>query len=300
MNATAAELPPEPQELVEILAENAYNVAARQRVSDTRPSGRVSPNDTDAEPQRSSKAQHGFPPYKELPDKDKQDYRNTAIETLKMIHGIGYRIERSRAGITPGNKGGQTGAQSPEIIDQINSLNLSSAIATWQARDPDEWKQNPELYRRLGRRVLKLGEPLLAYDVLTEGLKAEPADVLLRQQLGLALARSGATQRGNSILTQLRADGHRDEETLGILARTHKDLWAHAATKPEGNQQLRLAHKFYHEAYQQSRGYYSGINAATLALLLGRNDEARALAQEVRQACVNELKKLPATSGDRY
>jgi uncharacterized protein HemY len=106
---------------------------------------------------------------------------------------------------------------------QIESLNLPAAIALWQSRVPEEWSENPELYRRLGRRVLKLGEPLLAYDVLTEALKEAPHDVEVRQQLALALARSGATQRANAILTQLRDEGHRDEETLGILARTHKD-----------------------------------------------------------------------------
>jgi hypothetical protein len=41
------------------------------------------------------------------------------------------------------------------------------------------------------------------------------------------------------------------------------------------NRQLKLAYKFYHEAYKLNHGYYSGINAATLALLLGREDEAK-------------------------
>src|SRR5207302_612035 len=49
-----------------------------------------------------------------------------------------------------------------------------------------------------------------------------------------------------------------------------------------------------------NRGYYSGINAATLALLLGNKDEARALAQRVREACLAELKTLPKDSQNRY
>ena len=182
----------------------------------------------------------------------------------------------------------------------INGLNLPSAIALWMSHDPEEWASTPEIYRRLGRRVLKLGEPLLAYDILTEGLKNEPADVEMRQQVALALARSGATQRSNAILTQLRAEGHRDEETLAILARTHKDLWTHATGKTDRAQQLKLAHKFYHESYKLNRGYYSGINAATMALLLGKKDEARALARKVRAACLAELKTLPKNSDYRY
>jgi class 3 adenylate cyclase len=136
--------------------------------------------------------------------------------------------------------------------------------------------------------------------VLTEGLKSRPADVPLRQLVALALARSGATQRANTILTQLRAEGHRDEETLGILARTHKDLWTNATTTAERSRQLKLARKFYYEAYKLNRGYYSGINAATLALLLGKKEEARTLAQKVRAACLGELKSLAEDSEYRY
>lgn len=33
-------------------------------------------------------------PYEELPDSEKEYDRNTAIETLKLILSLGYRIER--------------------------------------------------------------------------------------------------------------------------------------------------------------------------------------------------------------
>ena len=178
-----------------------------------------------------------------------------------------------------------------ELVDQIGSLNLASLLALWHSRSSDEWANTAEIYRHLGQRVLKLGEPLLAYDVLTEGLKTSPMDVRLQQLLALALARSGATLRANALLMRLREQGHLDEETLGILARTHKDLWAQAATSVERKRQLRLAHKFYAEAYKLNRGYYAGINAATLGLLLGNNDRAYALAREVREACVKEIER---------
>jgi class 3 adenylate cyclase len=286
MDTTGIDLPAEFQELVELLAENAHDVRARQRQTKTRSS---------AKPR--AKSRSGSPPYEELPDKEKQDYRNIAAETLKLILSSGFRLDRSQTDTTDAD-GDLSRSFTAQVADQINTLNLSALIALWRARRPERWTS--DLYRRMGRRILKLGEPLLAYDILTEGLKANPADVALRQLLALALARSGATQRSNSILTQLRAEGHRDEETLGILARTHKDLWSHATNRTERNQQLRLAYKFYDEAYRLSRGYYSGINAATLALLLDREEESRALASEARQACLAELKTLPVQSGDRY
>ncbi|HEY8204765.1 MAG TPA: TRAFs-binding domain-containing protein [Pyrinomonadaceae bacterium] len=282
------------QELIETLAESAYGLRARQRVEPARLAAAVD----DATANRDGEPT-AFPPYEELPESEKQDYRNTAIETLKLIRGLGYRLEPKgpKAVDSDGQFAPSAAAQN---LDQIASLNLSSLLGLWQARSPEEWANTPGIYRRAGRRVLKLGEPLVAYDILTEGLKNKPRDVELRQLLALALARSGATQRANAILTQLRAEGHRDEETLGILARTHKDLWMLATTKTEAKRQLKLAHKFYHEAYKLNRGYYSAINAATLAVLLGNKDEARTLAQKVREACLAELKTLRRDSSDRY
>jgi len=277
-----AELPAHLQELAETLASKVYAVRARQRLArSANKGGAVAP---------------AYPPYEELPDAEKQDYRNAASEALRAIVEAGYRLDRIA------NQATETALRAqPELNrERIGSLNLWSLIAFWQARVPEDWAATPGIYRAVARRVLKLGEPLLAYDILTEALKNKPADVELRQVLALSLARSGATQRANSILTQLRHEGHRDEETLGILARTHKDLWMHATTKTEANRQLKLAHKFYLEAYNLNRGYYSGINAATLALLIGKEDEAKALAKEVRDACLVELKSLPKNSGNRY
>ncbi|MGZ8847134.1 MAG: TRAFs-binding domain-containing protein [Pyrinomonadaceae bacterium] len=289
MDTTDIELPKDFQELVEIMAEKTYDIRVRQRVSKTRP-----PAGVRAETEPPVKVR----PYDELSDREKQDDRNNAIETLKLILSLGYRLDRATP--DPASEGDLTQVPSTQAFDHVDALNVQSLIALWQAHTPEDWEKTPELYHRLGRRLLKLGEPLLAYDILTEGLKAQPAHVQMRQQMALALARSGATQRSDAILTQLDEQGHRDEETLGILARTHKDLWTKAPTKSEGNRQLRLAHKFYHEAYKLSRGYYSGINAATLALLLGRNDHARGLAGEVRRACLSELKTLPRESENRY
>ncbi|HEX5704617.1 MAG TPA: TRAFs-binding domain-containing protein [Pyrinomonadaceae bacterium] len=285
MHTPERDLPKNLHELIESLAENTYNIHARQRLANAKSSA--------------ARSATAFPPYEELPDAEKQDHRNTAVETLKLILNRGFKLEPPKLAL-PSEEGKGPKAAETATLALIDAVNLPSAIALWLSHDPEEWAQTPEIYRRLGRRVLKLGEPLLAYDILTEGLKNEPADVGMRQQVALSLARSGATQRSNAILTQLRAEGHRDEETLAILARTHKDLWTHATVKTERTRQLKLAHKFYLESYKLNRGYYSAINTATLALLLGKKDEAGALAQQARSACLAEIKTLPANSEHRY
>ena len=84
MNQSHAELPENLQELVETLAANLYEVRARQRLSEIRPLGRA----TDSDDSKSA-----FPPYEELPETEKQDDRNTAIETLNLLLKLGYRVE---------------------------------------------------------------------------------------------------------------------------------------------------------------------------------------------------------------
>jgi class 3 adenylate cyclase len=134
----------------------------------------------------------------------------------------------------------------------------------------------------------------MAYDTFAEGLRRFPSDRRLRQQLALALARTGASRRANQVLQDLAREGHRDEETLGLLARTHKDLWADSDDPDERRRHLRLAGGYYREAYALSGGYWSGINAATVALLLDARDDAAALANRVREQCLRLL-----DTGDR-
>jgi len=159
--------------------------------------------------------------------------------------------------------------------------------------------QTAEACCQAAEKLLKSGAALLAYDALAEGLKQFPADARLRQLVALALARSGASRRANEILSELAREGHADEETLGLLARTHKDLAADALDEHERQEHLKLAFQFYRDAHDQSRGYYSGINAATMALLLGQRDDAMALARGVREQCIN-LRQADPNRGDNY
>jgi hypothetical protein len=115
----------------------------------------------------------------------------------------------------------------------------------------------------------------------------------------LAQVRCGATERANRILTELLDEKHADEETLGLLARTHKDLGLFAADLVERQRRLRLSRDLYLEAYRQHGGHWTGINAATLSTLLGEQDRGKDLAREV----LDSLKKRQALehrAGDAY
>jgi class 3 adenylate cyclase len=184
-----------------------------------------------------------------------------------------------------------------QLLKRTESADLSELMSIWRSRLPEEGSGSPALFRCLGERILAHGEPLLAYDVVTAGLATWPRDTRLRQLQGLALARSGATDRANAILEDLRREAQPPEETLGMLGRTYKDLAIAAATPDQRDQFLKRAAETYAEAYRTSGGYWSGINAATMNLLVGQTAQANELARKVREQC---LKEVEGRTGDSY
>jgi class 3 adenylate cyclase len=147
---------------------------------------------------------------------------------------------------------------------------------------------------------LRRGEPLLAYNAVQEGLALWPYSLRLRQLKGLATARSGDTERANMLLRELADSGHADAETLGILARTHKDLALRASDAAGRAMHLGAAFGIYQRAYEDARSGgsaadvgYTGINAAAIAVLQGELASARRIAHEVRAHCLRAAEAQP-------
>lgn len=269
--------------LAEILARNSHDIWVKQRLDD---GWRYGPqHDLDRQEHPCLVA------YSDLPDDEKQSRRLTVLETFKAMLALGYHVE---AGDNANPSSlfledqdlavmlqGLTGSSD---LSLTSLLDLRREIIRIQPRSPD-------IYRAFGDAILQLGEPLMAYDVLAEGLKYWPQDLRLQQLLALSLARSGGTVTANQLLLHLVEAGQQDEETIGLLARTHKDLWQQAIDPTVRQTQLRLAVDRYQQAYHCSSSTWAGINAATLALVMGDTEQAKHLAQTVRSAC---LRKLPA------
>ena len=74
------------QELTELLAKNTHDIWAAQRLTEGWKYG-TTRNDT-------LKTHPCLVPYEDLPESEKEYDRNTAMETLKVILKIGFRIER--------------------------------------------------------------------------------------------------------------------------------------------------------------------------------------------------------------
>jgi class 3 adenylate cyclase len=135
--------------------------------------------------------------------------------------------------------------------------------------------------QRWAARALDYGEAFMAYDFAAAGLRQGSNPRLLQQQ-ALALARTGSTQRAQAILQQLRDQGRLDEETLGLLARTYKDLWRRETDSNNRASFLKSSLQLYREAYELTGGYYSGINFASLCWMAGEQELAKSTAEQVR------------------
>ncbi|MBE6338238.1 MAG: Ryanodine receptor Ryr [Lentimicrobiaceae bacterium] len=86
INTSNVELPKELNVLVEAMAKNVHEVWAQSRISQGWSYG-LERNDE-------LKQHPCLVPYEELPEIEKDYDRNTALETLKLIISIGFKIER--------------------------------------------------------------------------------------------------------------------------------------------------------------------------------------------------------------
>jgi ryanodine receptor 2 len=84
IDTSGVSLTPDIVELTEQLAANAHDHWAKQRMSE---GWRFGPNRDD------TKKEHPcLIPYNELPDSEKEYDRKSAMETIKSIQALGYRI----------------------------------------------------------------------------------------------------------------------------------------------------------------------------------------------------------------
>jgi tetratricopeptide (TPR) repeat protein len=270
--------------LSETLAKNAHERWAEQRIGD---GWRYGPHRDDGR-----KEHPCLVPYEELPDSEKAYDRMIALETLRVLVSLGYSLQ------PPGAKGASPSEQGSKHDRYMATLRQADLGGLWESGPPDGLAE--DLYQQVGERALQLGKPLLAYDALEEALKVRPRSARVRQLQALALLRGGAIERANALLVELDREGAADEETLGLLARTYKGLGFRSADPEVRSAALDRAQRAYERAYRLTAGYWTGINAATLAVVLGRRDAGAALARSVRDRCRGIVDDQSYTADERY
>ena len=190
-------------------------------------------------------------PYERLSDEDRETDRVTVRRTLAGLKELGYRLQ----------------------IDDLESLPPGAREQLLAHAD----------------QLIARGQPLPAYDLTKRWLARHPADYEFELRNARALRRCGALQRALRVLEGLGDAADRDGERRGLIAAVHKELFVRARqrTAPAALEHLELAQRLYQEVFDESAGghYWHGINAATLAVLQGRDELAIALAGRVRAVC---------------
>jgi Flp pilus assembly protein TadD len=188
-------------------------------------------------------------------------------------------------------------------VDEETTSTLAQIKAYKEIGEPDKllalaetetpaWVTSPLLGSNVAESLISLGANDKALAVI-EKLKGHfPKAIRPRQLEGLALARQKRRAEAQEVLGALYAEGERDPETLGIYARTWKDRWVES----HNSLHLRKARDLYAEAFEGSpRDYYTGINAASMSVLLGELDKA-----ETYAAGVEEIVGAEPVQGDYW
>jgi adenylate cyclase len=121
---------------------------------------------------------------------------------------------------------------------------------------------------------LKNGDYLAAFERLLPWLEDGSATSQGVHLAILSLARSGASSHALRYLHAYAGKLSVTEDSLALEARILKDLFLKIPS-PQNRSYGEAALLCYLKAFQETGGYYSGINAATLCFLLGKTDEAK-------------------------
>jgi hypothetical protein len=297
-DTTSIQLPPELTQLIEELARNNHDNWAAARIKDGWTLG--------ARRDDRAKTHPCLVPYAELPEGEKDLDRRAAVETIKSIMQLEFRIvppgvdaHRAETEATSSENGAQ--AEPTPLLTQLvhrlandRSLTTQEIAHAWRAHDPEEWRTHPEIYRRAGYYLIQRGDNILAQEILSEARRLRTGDdAVMDYLLALALARSGALERAGDVARAVNVVGVSDldllEDMLSLPGRIYKDLARSARTEQQRKQYLQGAFEAYSAAFRQTKGGFPAINAATMALLLGRDAKAKTLARTANAAAEKEL-----------
>jgi len=139
---------------------------------------------------------------------------------------------------------------------------------------------------------------IAAYEAATRGLASDPDNRKLQHSAVLALARAGSTTFAEQEYRRFGLQNVTDNEDMMALGgRLAKDRFLQAIGR-DPMTYARLSAQLYDSAFAATGGYYSGINAATMALMAGATHDTVAQKAKSLREHLPETKTL--SSEDLY
>ena len=182
-------------------------------------------------------------------------------------------------------------------------VNMNQLVILWRGRNPYTFAQNPDLYHCIAERSLRLGEPLLACDMIREGRSVQDHRELKMLHLR-ALTQSGAFHSALALIEELGADQGGTNELMHLKGKLHKYMGFSCVDKDRAKIYLERALDFYRQAYtlarhskHKDRVSHAAINIATLSLLIGdRTAALRQVNEIIRDVEINQ----PGEAGENF
>lgn len=205
------------------------------------------------------------------------------------------------------------------ILEQLNTTgsSVTELLQLYQSEAyAGLWTGDVRLYQAFGRKLIQAGHPARAYELVRAGLLLSPNDLELQYWRALALARGGNLSKASMGVQELLgqivqsrdtalSDGperlkhleHLEVEALSLAGRIEKDAYARSDNPVLQQRFGSRSADAYERAYRISGDPFPGVNAATMSLLMGRHEQARALARETITRVRSTLDSTPTGVG---
>ncbi|MBF0584982.1 MAG: DUF4071 domain-containing protein [Magnetococcales bacterium] len=140
-----------------------------------------------------------------------------------------------------------------------------------------------------GESLIHQGRPTAAFNLLSQAALLHPSHARLHYLAALAMVNCGSLSMGRTHLnTVLKLTSPGDPlhvDALSLNGRISKEQYARHGAHDTKQAAAVESLQWYRQAFDQSRDFFPGINAATMACLAGEAHESRRLAREVLLIC---------------
>lgn len=232
-----------------------------------------------------------------LPAAARQQACDRCAAMLETLLAMGWRVTADDAEAPTTTELGDRFGDLARCLDAPDVALIDLFKRLQADDDATHWSARSDFHTRFGRALISAGHASAAFDYVTKVLAHQGGNDELTYLQALALARGRNVQRARMVVDALveRLGGQSGPDAalltdaLSLAGRVMKDMARATSDTAHRRKRFGQAHDRYRRAYELSDDWYPGINAATMALLADRADEAGDLAARVIDQAAAQL-----------